>query len=86
MQAICIEFSFLFIIRVLIKYWQPAKKKGHLEVWAIYFLGKKNVKWDSESLKLPTALNYQTASFHILAVYFKIQWEPSLLLLFILFF
>ena len=26
---------------------------------------------DSESLKLPTALNYQAAYFYILAVYFK---------------
>ena len=37
-----------------------------------YFLGKKgNINWESESLKLPTALSDHAAYFCILAVYFK---------------
>ena len=42
-----------------------------MEVWAVYFLWKSRVKWESESLKLPTALSYQAAFFYILADYFK---------------
>ena len=56
--------------RVLIKCRQPDKK------WAFWrfepsTIWQNGVKWESESRKLPTALNYQAAYFYILAVYFK---------------
>ena len=52
------------------KCWQPAKKMATWWFEPSTFWGKR-VKWDSESMKLPTALNYQAAYFYILAVYFK---------------
>ena len=56
--------------RILIKYRQPDKKRAfwRFEQSTIW---ENRVKWESESLKLPTALDYQAAYFYILAVYVK---------------
>ena len=56
--------------RVLIKCRQPAKKPATWRLEQSTFWGNR-VKLESESLKLPTALSYQTAYFNILAVYLK---------------
>ena len=56
--------------RVLIKRQQLAKKAATWRFELSTFWGKR-VKWESDSLKLPTALSYQTTSLHILAFYFK---------------
>ena len=56
--------------RVLIKRQQLAKITATWRFELSTFWGKR-VKWESDSLKLPTVLSYQTTYFHILAVYFK---------------
>ena len=39
------------------------------------FWENRVLKWESESLTLPTKLNWQAAYFFMLAVYFKTYWE-----------
>ena len=57
--------------KIFIKCSQLPNKKLQLHgVKPSTFWGKW-VKWERESLKLPTALNYQTTFFYIPAVYFK---------------
>ena len=65
------EISF----RVIVKCQQPTKKLATLRPEQSAF-GGKSVKWGSEILKLPTALDCQSIYFYILAVYFKTLWEP----------
>ena len=55
----------LMIIRVLIKCQQPTKNPATLRSELTSFEGKW-VKWESESLKLPKALDCQAAYFYIL--------------------
>ena len=64
-------------IRVFFKWRQPAKKPAAWRFEPSTF-GRNKVKWDSKSLKLPTALcSYQVAYFYILAVYtLKINENP----------
>ena len=60
------------VLRVLIKCRQLAKKPATWRFEPSTFWGKR-VKWESESLKLPTKLNWQAAYVYILAVYFKLN-------------
>ena len=62
--------------RVLIKCRQLPKKTA---TWRFVnepsTFGRNRVKWENESLKLPSALSYQ-AYICIIAVYFNTYWEP----------
>ena len=55
--------------KILIKCPQLAKKKKQLCGVKPSTFWEKWVKWESESLKLPTALNYQTTYFYFPAVF-----------------
>ena len=62
-------------ITVFIKCRQRAKKPSTWWLEPPTFWENRVLKWESESLNLPTKLNWQAAYFYMLAVYFKTYWE-----------